>query len=50
MVAAYRMAVQGWSAGQALKEARDYGLRMPNQRRFIRRLGRELAAGQLNGT
>jgi protein tyrosine/serine phosphatase len=43
MVASYRMAVQGWSTGHAVAEARRYGLRMREQIEYIRGLGRELA-------
>jgi hypothetical protein len=43
MVAAYRMAWEGWSTSQALVEARKYGLVLRPQVLFIRRLGRDLA-------
>jgi hypothetical protein len=49
MVAAYRMAYQGWSAVEALKEARYYGLRLPHQRRIIRTIWRDLQAGRYPG-
>lgn len=49
MVAAYRMAFEGWSAAQALKEAKRMGLHQHNQKRFIRTVYRELKAGRLSG-
>jgi hypothetical protein len=44
MVAAYRMAYEGAPVGQALVEARSYGLSLRAQVLFIRRLGRDLEA------
>jgi hypothetical protein len=39
MVAAYRIAIQGWGVGRALAEARQHGLVLRNQVDFIRQLG-----------
>jgi protein tyrosine phosphatase (PTP) superfamily phosphohydrolase (DUF442 family) len=39
MVAAYRIAVQGWGVGRAVVEARQRGLVLRNQVEFIRQLG-----------
>jgi cardiolipin synthase len=47
--ACYRMAVQGWSADQALAEAKTFGLKLPNQVEFIQSFGAALKAGQLSG-
>ena len=44
MVAAYRMAVEGWTTGRALVEARKYGLKNREQVLFIRALGQQLDA------
>ncbi|MBX5482114.1 MAG: dual specificity protein phosphatase family protein [Myxococcaceae bacterium] len=49
MVAAYRMAVQGWSADEAIAEAKQLGLSMPSQKDFLRRFARDLAAGRIEG-
>jgi hypothetical protein len=48
-VAVYRMAIQGWSAGQALEEAEKFGLKIPAQRYFIRQFYRDLQAGKIPG-
>ena len=44
MVAAYRMAVEGWSSGRAVVEARKFGLKNREQVLFIRALGQQLDA------
>jgi protein tyrosine phosphatase (PTP) superfamily phosphohydrolase (DUF442 family) len=49
MVAAYRMAIQGWSAADALKEAKQYGLSLYNQKQFIRSYYKDLKAGRIAG-
>jgi protein tyrosine phosphatase (PTP) superfamily phosphohydrolase (DUF442 family) len=53
MVACYRIAVEGWSAEQAVAEAKSFGLAMPNQIAFIEKFGGGRgggAAGGGNGT
>jgi protein-tyrosine phosphatase len=49
MSAAYRMAVQGWTPGQALAEAKNMGCAMPDQQQFILKLGQDLADGKIPG-
>lgn len=49
MVAAYRMAVLGWTLEQALAEAESRGLKMPNQKAFLRELAGAIAAGDFDG-
>ena len=49
MVAAYRMAVQGWSADAAIAEAKQMGMAMPNQAQFLQQFGKDLAAGKIAG-
>lgn len=48
-IACYRMAVEGWTADQALNEALYYQLNSPEQMRFIRRFGKDLEAGLVPG-
>ncbi|MCC6806242.1 MAG: dual specificity protein phosphatase family protein [Deltaproteobacteria bacterium] len=48
-VACYRMAVQGWSASRALREAEFYQLWVPEQIAFIQQFGRDLTAGRIWG-
>ena len=47
--AAYRMAVDGWSADAAITEGKQFGLQLPNQIAFLQRLGQDLQAGKLPG-
>lgn len=49
MSACYRMAVQGWSPGQALAEAKNFGCAMPDQQQFILNFGKELQEGKIAG-
>lgn len=49
MVAAYRMAVQGWSADKAIAEAKSDGMAMPNQEKFLRQFSAQLDAGKIAG-
>jgi len=42
MVAAYRMAIEGWSSAQAVVEARKYGMKEREQISFIRALGQNV--------
>lgn len=42
MCAAYRMAVEGWSAQQAVDEAKKYGMKMPCQIHFLEQYGADL--------
>jgi hypothetical protein len=44
MVAAYRMAMEGWNSARAIKEAREHGLSLRDQVLFLRQLGRDLDA------
>jgi hypothetical protein len=48
-VACYRMAVQGWTADQAIAEGAKYGLSLDTQVDFIRRFEDKLQAGQIAG-
>jgi pimeloyl-ACP methyl ester carboxylesterase len=48
MVAAMRIALDGWSAQRALAEAEKHKLGRPIQQHFIRRLGKLAAAGKLD--
>jgi protein tyrosine phosphatase (PTP) superfamily phosphohydrolase (DUF442 family) len=41
MVAAFRVLIQGWTPEAALKEAMDFGLRVPAQIDFVKSLGRK---------
>lgn len=49
MVAAYRMAVQGWSPEKALAEAKSLGMGIPDQHAFVIQLGDALRAGKIPG-
>lgn len=42
MCGSYRMAVQGWSAEQAIAEAKQYGMKMPVQIHFLQEYGASL--------
>lgn len=44
MMACYRMAVQGWSADDALTEAKNFGCSVPMQQEFIKQFGAMLKA------
>jgi protein tyrosine phosphatase (PTP) superfamily phosphohydrolase (DUF442 family) len=48
-VAVYRMAVQGWTAEQAIAEGKGFGLRIPAQIAFVEKFGRDLEAGRIKG-
>ena len=48
-VASYRMAVQGWTADQAIAEGKKFGLALPNQIEFLQKFGADLAAGKIEG-
>jgi hypothetical protein len=48
-VACYRMAVEGWTADQALADASKYGLKLESQINFIRDFGAQLQAGKIAG-
>ena len=43
VVAAYRIAVQGWPTERAIADARDFGVWAPAQICFLRRFGADLA-------
>ena len=45
MCASYRMAVQGWSADQAVAEAKKFGMKMPCQIHFLEAYGASLGLG-----
>ena len=45
MTACYRMAVMGWTAVDALTEARNFGCVIPGQLAFIQTFGNMLAEG-----
>jgi hypothetical protein len=45
MTACYRMAVMGWTAVDALTEARNFGCVIPGQLAFIQTVGARLAEG-----
>ena len=48
-VAAYRMAVEGWSSADALAEAKKFGMNDPGQENFIKNLGCDLTNGKIAG-
>lgn len=48
-VACYRMAFQHYTPQQALAEAKQYGMQMPDQEQFILKFGADLAAGRIAG-
>jgi protein-tyrosine phosphatase len=48
-VACYRMAVQGWSADQAIAEGARYGLQLGTQIEFIRDFDAKLRGGKIEG-
>jgi protein tyrosine/serine phosphatase len=48
-VACYRMAVEGWTADQAIADGAKYGLGLESQVSFIRDFGNKLDAGQIPG-
>jgi hypothetical protein len=47
MCAAYRMAVQGWSAEEAIAEAKEYGMGIPDQYNCIYDIADAIARGEL---
>jgi len=49
MSAAYRMAVDGWSADAAIKEAKQMGMKLPDQLQFLEKFGKDLQAGKIAG-
>lgn len=49
MAAAYRMAVEGWTADQAITEGKQFGLKVPSQIEFLQQLGKDLQAGKIAG-
>jgi protein tyrosine phosphatase (PTP) superfamily phosphohydrolase (DUF442 family) len=48
MVACYRIAVDGWSAEQAIAEGKTYGLQLINQIHFIEKFAEDMASGKLS--
>lgn len=48
-IACYRMAVLGWSAADALREAENFGCSVPKQQAFIQEFGAMLQAGSVPG-
>jgi protein-tyrosine phosphatase len=48
-IACYRMAVHGWSAADAVREAENFGCSVPKQQAFIWEFGEMLAAGSVPG-
>ncbi len=48
-VACYRMAVQGWTADEAIADGKSHGLALPGQIDFIKDFGDKLKAGQIPG-
>jgi protein-tyrosine phosphatase len=49
MSAAYRMAVDGWTPDAAIAEAKQFGMKLPDQIQFLQQLGQDLQAGKLPG-
>jgi protein tyrosine phosphatase (PTP) superfamily phosphohydrolase (DUF442 family) len=47
--ACYRMAVEGWPADKAIAEAKQFGLKLPDQIEFLEQFGQDLAAGKIAG-
>ena len=48
-VACYRMAVEGWPADKAIAEAKQFGMKLPDQVEFLQQFGTDLAAGKIEG-
>jgi protein tyrosine phosphatase (PTP) superfamily phosphohydrolase (DUF442 family) len=48
MVACYRIAVDGWTAEQAIAEGKTYGLQLINQIHFIEKFGEDVASGKFS--
>jgi hypothetical protein len=48
-IACYRMAVLGWSAADALREAENFGCSVPKQQAFVEEFGAMLQAGSVPG-
>jgi protein-tyrosine phosphatase len=49
VIACYRMAVLGWSAADALREAENFGCSVPRQQAFIQEFGELLQADSVSG-
>ena len=49
MAAAYRIAVEGWSGDAALAEAKQFGMKMPDQQQFIQQFAADVQAGKIEG-
>ena len=49
MSACYRMAVDGWSADAAIAEAKQMGMKLPDQLQFLQQFGQDLSAGKIAG-
>ncbi|MBS2027050.1 MAG: dual specificity protein phosphatase family protein [Deltaproteobacteria bacterium] len=49
MSAAYRMAVDGWTPQAAIAEAKQMGMKLPDQLQFLQQFGNDLAAGKIAG-
>ncbi|HMA94823.1 MAG TPA: dual specificity protein phosphatase family protein [Polyangiaceae bacterium] len=48
-VGVYRMAVDGWSAEEALSEAKTYGFGVPAEVKFVKAFGNDLSEGKIDG-
>jgi protein tyrosine/serine phosphatase len=49
-VACYRMAVQGWTPEDAIKEAKEFGMGIPKQEEFLKAFGKEIQLGRIELT
>jgi protein tyrosine phosphatase (PTP) superfamily phosphohydrolase (DUF442 family) len=49
MSAAYRMAVDGWTPQAAITEAKQMGMKLPDQLQFLQQFGKDLQAGKIAG-
>jgi protein-tyrosine phosphatase len=49
MSACYRMAVDGWSPDAAIAEAKQMGMKLPDQLQFLQQFGQDLQSGKIAG-
>jgi len=49
MSACYRMAVDGWTPQAAIAEAKQMGMKLPDQLNFLQQFGNDLNAGKIAG-
>ena len=49
MCACYRMAVDGWTPDAAIAEAKQMGMKLPDQLQYLQQFGQALQSGQIAG-